>query len=663
MAISPTGLSSRLVFTLLFLCAAALAGPAAFHASQANPQTTPSSAQRGAISGVVTDGATGRPIAGALVSLADAKVKVSVGTVTDSKGRFVFTDLPASQGYTFRAQKSGYYSVGKGQFDVLAGPLTRIELSENEWRQHEDVVLWPFGTIGGRVVDEQGEPVVGVPVNVLTRIAAGGSFQWVVGPTGTTDDRGVYRIDQLRRGTYVVHLSNVQSTVPPTTTPAVVAGYTPAMVNRNNGVVPPSFGLDLGGAWLVLSQYAVPPPFDGKYRAYPPLYYPGSRSFAAAVPVDLADGEQKAGIDFVLQPVSTASVSGRVVGPPDALAGLVVRLLPGDSPIENGNSELGTALVGTNGAFVILGVPAGSYTLSGAPSTGDLRLRGATSLGTPGLMPLTAFTVSFSFSGLRSSAPMGGTPYFGRTSVAVGAQDVTDVVLELSAAATISGRVVNQDGSPLRGLISVSLSGTGDPTFMAPFAHVVPEVGPATPVPYDPGPAAAPGHFVVRGLPEGDYLLDANSMTNTSLVVKSIIGPDGDHTDRPFHAIPGADIGDVIITLTDRPAALKGVVRDRDGAIVTQSAVILFPAERSRWSHFGLSPSRITSVVAVGRDGYTLSRLRAGDYLVVATDVSQSSAWQDSRFLEAAAAVATPVTLTWGASTVLNLTLRQVTVR
>jgi hypothetical protein len=239
------------------------------------------------------------------------------------------------------------------------------------------------------------------------------------------------------------------------------------------------------------------------------------------------------------------------------------------------------------------------------------------------------------------------------------------VVLELSAGATISGRIVHEDGSPLSDLVNVSLSGTGDPTFMSPSAQVVPEAGAATPVRSDrpSGPTAAPGRFVIGGVQEGDYLLDANAMTASSLVVKSIIGPDGDYTDRPFHAIPGAYIGDVIITLTDRPAALGGVVRDREGAVVAQSAVILFPAERSRWSHFGLNPSRIKSAVAVGREGYTLSRLRAGDYLVVATDVSQSSAWHDSRFLEAAAAVATPVTLSWGASTVLNLTLRQVTVR
>ena len=104
-------------------------------------------------------------------------------------------------------------------------------------------------------------------------------------------------------------------------------------------------------------------------------------------------------------------------------------------------------------------------------------------------------------------------------------------------------------------------------------------------------------------------------------------------------------------------------VFERDGAVANQAAVILFPAERSQWSHFGLNPSRIKSATAFSRQGYTLSRLRAGDYLAVAVDVSQSQAWQDSRFLEAAAAIATRVTLHWGAPSVQDLKLQQVTVR
>jgi hypothetical protein len=145
--------------------------------------------------------------------------------------------------------------------------------------------------------------------------------------------------------------------------------------------------------------------------------------------------------------------------------------------------------------------------------------------------------------------------------------------------------------------------------------------------------------------------------------VKSIIGPGGDYTNRPIPAKPGDDIGDVIITLTDRAATLTGAVVDREGAVVPHAAVILFPADRSQWNQFGLHPPNIKSVIAAGRDGYRLARLRAGEYFVIAIDGAQAHAWHDTRFLEAAATVATPVSIGWGSSTVLNLTLRQVTVR
>jgi len=643
MTSSPFSVSARCVVALCLVVAAAPA-PVVSRANPAGPQATTTHTGSSAISGVVTDGATGRPIAGALVSLSDTRVKLTVRTTTDSKGRFVFTALPASQGYAFRVQKGGYYNLGHGQSDMLAGPTASIALAENEWRQREDAVLWPFGTIGGTVVDEQGERLAGVSVRVLAQAAVGGSVRWLAGPMGTTDDRGMYRIDALRRGTYVVQLLNVQSTVPPTTSPAVVAGLSANAVRINSGAGPPAFGINVGGVWLTLGQYAMPPPFDGRLRAYPTVYYPGSQSFAAAVPLELADGEHRVGIDFAVQPVFTASVSGHVVGPPDALAGLVVRLLPDDSPVDSRNSAPATALVDKNAAFTFLGVPAGQYTLAPAWS-GDLRLPGAGHISTPGLVgPASAWSVTLS-PVASSGTPAASPSAYGRTAVTVGTDNVTDVVLTLSAGATISGRVVNQDGSPAREPVSVTISGTGAPKLMELTQQF------------------AAGLFTFHGLEDGGYLLNVNAIGNQPAVVKSITGPGGDYTDRPFQAMAGADIDDVVITLTGQSAKLTGVVRDRDGATVTQSAVIIFPADAAQWRHFGLNPRRIKSALAAGRDGYTLQSLRAGDYLVVATDATQASAWHDPRFLEAAALVATPVRLDWGASAVLNLTFRSVTVR
>ena len=164
MAFASSGMVAQLVTSLVLLLT--LAPPSARQTNQAaQPTRAPSGGS--AISGVVINGATGRPIAGALVSLSESKLQVSVGMTTDSKGRFVFFGLPASPGYVLMVRKSGYYNLGRGQFDFLSGPVVRIALSEREWRDREDVVLWPFGAISGIVRDELGEPVVGVPVRGL----------------------------------------------------------------------------------------------------------------------------------------------------------------------------------------------------------------------------------------------------------------------------------------------------------------------------------------------------------------------------------------------------------------------------------------------------------------------------------------------------------------
>jgi hypothetical protein len=65
----------------------------------------------GVISGVVTDGLTGRPLAGAVVYVGITG-RGAVGRVsrqlTDRKGRFVFTDLPAHDQYFLNASGFGY---------------------------------------------------------------------------------------------------------------------------------------------------------------------------------------------------------------------------------------------------------------------------------------------------------------------------------------------------------------------------------------------------------------------------------------------------------------------------------------------------------------------------------------------------------------------------
>jgi len=239
------------------------------------------------------------------------------------------------------------------------------------------------------------------------------------------------------------------------------------------------------------------------------------------------------------------------------------------------------------------------------------------------------------------TADSGG--FSARLPVAVGSDDITNLELVLESGASISGRVVREDGNPLPRPVGIRLDpANGDPGLLASWRSEL-----AT---------GADGSFSISALREGEYFLRAGSM------VKSIVAR-GDYTNRPFQIGAGAEIRDVVVTLATTNGTLSGVVTDSKGALVREAAVILFPAERSLWTHFGINPPRIRSATYFGNQGYKIASIPGGDYFIIAVDLNQQDAWQDPRFLAAAAAVGTRFSLEWGATVVQNLTLRQVTVK
>jgi hypothetical protein len=603
------------------------------------------------LSGVIVDAATGTPVVDAVVSLAN-EGRTPLGSqsrqLTDAKGRFVFVNLPADN-YAVSVSKAGYLDGGYSRDNAAAGSVGLVAISDGEWASGTRVSIWRPGSIAGAVMDEHGDPVVGIYVRALVRVRIQGRDELAAGPMTTTDDRGLYRLSGLTPGSYVIEVPSVQASVPAS---ASLPG-----AGRN-----PVDALDLDPATrLVIGRFPLPPPsIDGRSLAYPIAFHPGTPVVADAVGVDLDRGEERTGIDIALAPVPTSRVSGIVEGPPEALTKLTLRLLPAGLENLGQGSEVGTALVDADGRFTFLNVPAGAYTLDAPRMMGELTT-GPASLApssAAGFAPPPGSSGWSSQSQSVSGAPpgtsftsrdfrSGAANFWGRTPIVVAGPDTSGIVVRLRRGATMSGRIVL----------------AADPNKPAPNPPISMQLDPAGGNPalgiprssYDPDGAA--NLFTIDGLMPGEYYLRT---TGQQWTVKSVQWKGRDYTDTPFDASATEDFAGVVMTLTNAVPVLTGAIRRPDGTPAVGATVVAFPVEPGGWTNYGLLPARIKTTLTTSLGSYRVDTLPAGDYYVVALAGSAATVWQDPEFFRTTAAVATRVSLSWGGQTNQDLTISRV---
>jgi hypothetical protein len=621
------------------------------------PQISQPQFGTGAITGAVTDAAGDRPIAAAIVTLEERRAGSRVRSylqLTTAKGRFAFLDLPAADTYVLTSTKPGYLNGGHGRIDPR-GPSTPIALKDGEWIGDVRVTMSRPGSISGTVVDERGEPIVGVYVRVLLQVPIAGRTQWLAGAVASTDDRGAYRIPGLGPGSYVVSVPSVQATLPASATikpPGAAAGTSLADLRAMEAARTEKLLVDAGGGrQLVVGRHAVPPPptADGQRTAYPMVFHPNAATPADAAPVELRVSEDRTGIDFQLQPVRTARVSGIVQGPPDAIGNLLLRLIPVGLEELGQGSEAATTVTRADGRFTFLDVPSGSYVLDARHTLLELTYtsmeNASTALPAPIAFPATSAAASgiaaappgVEYSSLRDRAGVG---YWGQLRIEVSGRGVNDLVLPLRRPATLSGRIVWAPGSK--------------PSSSSPRPALEPADGRRSlGIPTVSGflPANA-STFTIEGMMAGEYFLRLRSAT-----VESITWDGQDYTDRPFDGTPGKDITGVVVTLADASSSVSGLVTDGTATMTSGAAVIAFPVERKGWSNYGFNPARLRSVLTT-RDGrYRVDGLPPGEYYFLAVPAPQERAWLDSAFLEGHAAQASRVRIDRSDATIANLSL------
>jgi hypothetical protein len=151
-----------------------------------------------------------------------------------------------------------------------------VELAANAEVKDVIVRLMPLGIISGRIIDESNEPVRGVEVRLLALDYYRGRQTLSTMNSAVTDDRGEYRIFDIRPGSY----------------------YLLAEFNLNK---------DLN------KTLAIPPPKGSTLDiAYPPIFYPSTSDMPQAQKMMVNPGDELHA-DFALVPMQAVSIQGRVV--------------------------------------------------------------------------------------------------------------------------------------------------------------------------------------------------------------------------------------------------------------------------------------------------------------------------------------------------------------
>jgi carboxypeptidase family protein len=669
---------SRLTTTGLVGLATALS--VSMLAAQAGSQTQ----STGAITGTVIDGSTRTAVPGAIVQLTPVSgntIGKQLRQIADDAGRFAFLNLTGDGSYAITTTKLGYLDGGYGRETGPADDLRPVRVRPGEWVANLRASIWKPGAISGVVKDETGDPVVGVFVRAIVRVRIQGRDDLAVGPMTVTDDRGAYRISGLVPGRYLIHVPSVQASMPPGATHRIVPSADPDAV------------VDVDDTnRLVVSRFPLPPPpQNGKPMSYPMAFHPAATLVAQATTIELSYGEDRSNVDVILSPAPASRVSGMVVGPPEALQFLTLRLLPAGLEGLGQGAETATALVGADGRFTFLNVPTGAYTID-APlrhhelivTTPGQRLYFSLPPGRYGWNRETDNIDAFPGLQLMSTDFRGGAGgnYSGRSSVTVGGADVGNVVIQLKPYGTVRGRVVVEYGATRSGLpptssfIVVLDPAGGDVSLGAPRPRAILTM-PAG-IGEQSSARSGPGEFSVSGIAPGKYWIRARSRGgaptssssgwpnsiegmaatsgNADWLVKSIAWKGRDYANEPIDVVTADEVSDVLVTVTNSAPELSGTVRESTDLSRDRAMVIAFPAEPEQWRNYGWWPARMKAASVSGTGTYQLSSLPAGTYFVAAIDRANRATWQDAALLAQVARSAARVTLTWGGSTTVDVT-------
>jgi hypothetical protein len=516
-------------------------------ASSAVSQQTPQP-QTASIEGVVTRLDTGAPVIGAQVTLtvlnpltsallagADPATVLAMQAaqpvaqtpppqippvITDSEGKFAFKNL-AGGAYSMNAAASGFVRQGYGQ-RTPNGQVPPFALAANQNMKDVALRLTPAGTVSGRILDENGQPALGIPVQLLRAVynATGKTYQ-AVGTTAA-DDRGQYRMFGVPPGRYYLNIGNPPGPI---------------------RTVAPTGGVLIGGP-------------GGGGTVYAFSYFPGVADVGPAVMIEVKSA-QEVSFDMTARRQQMYRVRGSVLdsrtGQPPS--GNVQTSLGYRSPTGgSGTFSSGRNYDAATGRFELLNVIPGEYVVQAQ-------------IQEPQPTPVTSTIQIEERIAAQAMQPSGRTP------VTVTTGDVEGVVVTLTVAITLPGKVAveGQALSTLTGLdrLRVQLRQAQD-------GMLANGVGPQP----APGVVAADGTFRIAGLREGEYIAVIN-VASPGFYVKSVNYGGTDILNNSFK-FSGSASGSVEVILRPGAARVSGIVSDARSQSLPGIQAVLVPEQRKR---------------------------------------------------------------------------------